>query len=171
MNKIEPLKDEELLQPKQWAEIDARNPLVGYRPAAGIYTLNLEIDEDAWLAFKRSVPKGSLMCVRFYYHDGDLIKEKTGKVKAEPKQKGEFGELWRDLFLTEFYNNHDLHHVLGLPTPSGLNAVKAALYKVFNVSSLSFVSFTDLALWCDRENLHSLAITARRLEAESNAKS
>jgi hypothetical protein len=175
VNKIEPLKDDELLQPMQWAEIDARNPLVGYRPSAGIYTLNLEIEEEAWLAFKRSVPKGSLLCVRFYYHDGDPVEDKPAKEKKPAKAKGIHGTFWHKMFAdgtgggrqNQFFNHPDFHTALNLTPPVTSESAKMALREEFDVPSLTFVSPEQFVDFCVVHHLHAIATIASRIASET----
>lgn len=95
--------------------------------------------------------------------------EKAKRVKVEPKQKGEFGTFWRDMITDgstndqQFFNHPDFQEVLGLEAPVSLVQAKEALYKVFGVESLSFVSPAQFIEWCTCSELHSIATLANKI--------
>jgi hypothetical protein len=173
----------EILQANTPLEFEGRNIRTPKRSSSlnDLYLVQFEISREAWEALE-TVPKSAMLGGLLYWIDGDehnqapvneedeiiiQIKKPTKKDMAKPK--GEWGKFWTRMIANgavdkqQFFNHPDLHQVLGLEAPVSLEQAKAALYQVFGVNSLSFVSPKQFSEWCTENELHSLAALANKL--------
>lgn len=165
----------EILQPNTPRNFEGRNIRTPKRSGAtnDLYLVQFEITREAWEDLE-TIPKTAILAGVIWYSDGDdqplEIKIKAPRKKDAPK--GSFGLFWKRMFAhastdkQQFFNHPDLHTALGLIAPVSSEQAKVALREAFGVDSLTFVSPTDFAVWCQGNELHSLATLASRIAFE-----
>jgi hypothetical protein len=89
-------------------------------------------------------------------------KEKAKKERKPKEPKGEYGQYWHEMFGKYFYDNPDLKQVLALDISASQLDVKEALRRIFNVSSLSFVSPEQLEEFANGHDLVGLVSQSRQ---------
>lgn len=152
------------LQPNQPIRFEGRNARPGFRrlKTGDIYTLNIEITEDDWNSLK-TVPENALLEVVLWHHDGDPDPTaKAEQPKTQPKERGEHGAYWNQMFKKGFQNYPDLIQVLSCTG----DQIRLRLHDVFSTDTLTTVSPTDFERFLESEGLTSLVTLSRQAQAQ-----
>lgn len=124
------------------------------RPIGQVYTIELEIDQETWLALQ-TTPRNGIFGLVVWWNDGDEPAPATKKRPSKATQ-GKHGQFWREAFKRGFQHDVDLRAVLEVEGLGNPDAVKNALHRVFDASSLSKVSPEQFAYWCHANQLERL---------------